>query len=101
MRAFITGSRAYGVPREDSDLDLVVLLSTEDGNTIWKLSEEGPAVRFGMLNLIVYPDCDSEREKFRKWFEVTEELKRRSPVTREEAIKALQAEGIGGDDYLR
>lgn len=36
MNAFITGSHAYGTPREDSDIDLVVLV--EDESTLAALS---------------------------------------------------------------
>jgi hypothetical protein len=34
---FVTGSRAYGTPRPDSDLDVVVLISTEEAKTQQKL----------------------------------------------------------------
>lgn len=36
LPAFLTGSRVYGTPKEDSDIDLVVFM---DKNTYWKLIE--------------------------------------------------------------
>ncbi len=91
--AFITGSRAYGTPREDSDVDLVVLVESEDGAMLWEqgVSQEGEKTcRFGKLNLLVF----ESRERFNKWRDVTEELQRKRPVTRDEAVKAFQDAGF-------
>lgn len=38
MKAFITGSRAYGTPREDSDLDLVILTTPAAKEILRKIS---------------------------------------------------------------
>ncbi len=73
-RAFLTGSRAYGTPREDSDIDLCVLLSRDDYHTLkaalpedaredmddGRYDEEpgGMNIRFGQLNLLAFNDAD-------------------------------------------
>jgi hypothetical protein len=96
---FITGSRAYGTPREDSDLDLVVLTDMESITEMAKLSDnadanvcfsgsglfDGASLRFGKLNLL----CFLEQDQFDAWQQTTIELAARRPVTREEAIAAL------------
>jgi hypothetical protein len=105
----LTGSHAYGTPNEESDIDLVVLLPRAD---IQKLisqtdskyagnmtdmtdtvagSDSGPfacTLRFGKLNLI----CCFTVESFKIWAEGTQFLKKRAPVTRDEAIECLAAE---------
>lgn len=101
MTAFITGSRAYGTPREDSDIDLVISVSPADSEILWRLTEETTgSVRFGRLNLIICEQEDPEKTpiKFFTWRRVTDALKALSlikPVTRDEAVSAFQKEGIG------
>jgi len=96
MEAFLTGSRAYGTPREDSDIDLVVLMSPADSRTLCDhvqgddMAERGEydsgghsfALRFGNLNLIVTTGW----RHYACWRAGTEELVKRRPVTREEAV---------------
>lgn len=94
MNAFLSGSRVYGVPREDilkpSDLDLLVLASVQD---IAKLNgfQDGASgsgqgdwdsVRFGPLNII----ATSDPKRFAVWKQITEDLQARKPVTKEEAV---------------
>jgi len=62
LNSFITGSHAYGIPAEDSDVDLVVLLSPEDKQLLRDVNGDGP-VRFGNLNLIL---CDRQ-DQFDCW----------------------------------
>lgn len=62
MSAFLTGSHVYGDVSEDSDIDLVVLLSKEDKAKLREIHGPGP-VRFGNLNLIL---CDNQ-EQFDCW----------------------------------
>jgi Nucleotidyltransferase domain len=96
MKAFLTGSRAYGTPRIDSDIDLVIFTDVETAGLlqVWGAvenaapqgSDEGSdevygPIRFGKLNLIV---CTSE-EAYRAWVDGTAELKKRAPCSREEA----------------
>lgn len=61
MNAFITGSHAYGTPRPDSDIDVVVLVDGVTEYMIHKMSDvydskkQTPCV-FGKLNLIFCTD---------------------------------------------
>lgn len=98
MKSFVTGSRAYGTPRVDSDIDLVCMVGSDDWETIIEaardeivITEGDPeytsvsaVLRFGKLNLILV----SDREDYNIWMEGTRELKARRPITRDEA-KAL------------
>lgn len=99
MRAFITGSRCYGTPRPDSDLDLVVLVDEDTLEQLESMAEElEPSVpgveyatlRFGLLNVIALLD----EGDFNTWRDVTRQLYERRPVTREQAVAALKAAGI-------
>lgn len=69
MRSFVTGSRMYGTPREDSDIDLVILVARHEMNMLKNHCDEnlsldlgdkyGPqsaSLKFGKLNLIVTTD---------------------------------------------
>lgn len=97
MYGFLTGSHAYGTPREDSDVDLAVFVPAEDADKFrglfaseLRISNEGSypngcAYRFGNLNLLVF----SSEPHFNAWREATAELATRKPVTRSEAIKAI------------
>ena len=100
MHSFITGSRAYGTPRPDSDIDLVVLVSPDDLAKLVELSdkqsdfghpggvhyEDGCCLRFGPLNLI----CVTYPLHFETWKKGTEELVYKKPVTREVAVETLK-----------
>ncbi len=87
MNAFLTGSRAYGTPREDSDIDICVLLDDwipelekfyeEDGSG----GEDGVSFKLpGGVNIIAF--SKKEEHVFRAWHAATQELKERKPVTR-------------------
>lgn len=91
-KAFITGSRAYGTPREDSDIDLAILIDADEGDILWKAGavEGEKTCRFGCLNLLIFNRSD----RFNRWAQVTNELRERSPVSREEAVAAFQAAGF-------
>lgn len=39
-RSFVTGSRAYGLPRPDSDLDLVVLVDQRDLDLLQTMTKD-------------------------------------------------------------
>lgn len=98
MRAFLTGSRRYGTPREDSDIDVVLLCedkSTAQGDwlaaMLWKLSDQGKgSCRYGRLNLLTFTNEDN----FNKWKAVTENLETQRPVSREQAIEAFRDAGF-------
>lgn len=96
VSAFVTGSRVYGTPRPDSDLDLVLLVEPGDlGRLVEHLgkeeSDEGggygndASIKVGKLNLIAVKD----RGEFDAWREGTELLRQRRPVPREEAKQVL------------
>lgn len=92
MRAFLTGSRAYGVPRSTSDIDLVVFLTPEEIDVLidtgaFDAGGSGTgmgnvSVRFGGLNLI----CLIDITDYEIWAEGTKRLIERAPVTRQEAV---------------
>lgn len=88
---FFTGSRVYGTPRADSDLDMV-LRSSELPFSIRGLADSqagsGGSLKFGRLNVIVLSD-----EEFLRWASVTGSLCLRRPVTHEEAIRAFREAG--------
>lgn len=102
--SFLTGSRVYGTPREDSDIDLVVLVSHAEIDLLHKLSENSTDIKvctsdiehglssgsfkFGQINLIAV----TKKEHYEIWKRGTEDLckiagERGSPITREEACK--------------
>ncbi len=101
FRPFLTGSRCYGIPRDDSDIDLVVYLDEADleemdtlENIVMDKDEElesmyGQAytksLRFGNLNLI----CCTDDKVFEAWRIITRELKQMTPVPREFAVKYM------------
>ena len=91
MNAFITGSHAYGTPKEDSDIDLAVLVSEENASLLWAhgINEAG-SIRFGKLNMVVFYND----ENFYRWKKVNDALIKREPVTRDEAISAFQEAGF-------
>jgi len=95
MKAFITGSRAYGTPREDSDLDLVILVDEITKVVLRAVSgvPEDKSVRFGQLNLVILTSA----EKFNLWQSVTNALVAKGPVTHDEAVAAFRAAGLGGE----
>lgn len=89
--AFVTGSRVYGTPRPDSDIDLCVTgISELDYHLLrenaddHKGSGDGSLV-FGRLNLILL-----DAAEFEVWREATNELAARKPVTREEAVREFK-----------
>ena len=103
--ALLTGSRAYGTPREDSDVDLVIRV--RDAATLAAIREAADPVmpnqghsaragrssfRFGDLNLIV---CHTDAE-YAVWAAGTAELVDRAPVAREEAVAVFKRLRGGG-----
>lgn len=98
MNAFITGSRVYGIPREDSDIDLVVLVdeTTRDNLRLLRDNHDAFKVTFGRLNLVLV----TTTKEFEAWKQGTEELKALSPVTREFACKHLiEKRQVSQEDY--
>lgn len=86
-RAFITGSRAYGRPGLNSDVDLVVLVDEATARELIRLSEhKKEPVRFGSLNLIL---CVDETE-YAVWRLGTRQMQRsKAKHTRDQAREVL------------
>jgi hypothetical protein len=103
MKSYITGSRVYGYPREDSDIDLVVALSDADYRSLWawKVSENPsvkPKLMYGNLNLVAFNvDWPDDLARFHKWKAVHDVLCTQAPVTKEFAIEAFRAGGAEGN----
>jgi len=96
---FVTGSRAYGTPNEDSDLDVVMLVPCDLMMTLWGLNTS-KALRYGRMNIIALnasnpDDC----AKFEVWRRVTNELIAERPVSRDAAIARFAQNGIEPHDY--
>lgn len=110
MRAFLTGSRIYSVPKKDSDIDLVVLMSeweilllkglnqpkksfiekcreliSPKDETIYNTVSPTTSLRFGPLNLL----CVSSEKAYNDWREGTDQLRAKAPVSREEAVRVF------------
>lgn len=94
MRAFITGSRAYGSPGPKSDIDLVVMVSNSTRDLLLrygtKVEGEDQVIRFGKLNIIA---CLNE-EEFAIWKVGTrmcfiEKDTSGNPTSRERAIEVF------------
>lgn len=106
FEAFLTGSHAYGLPRADSDVDIVVLVDAEGLDVLRRASgrdpdkecesrgsahnavERGDSLMFGKVNLI----CPPNRAQFDAWHTATVNLRVRRPVTRDEAIAEIEAQ---------
>ena len=105
---FCTGSRVYGTPREDSDIDVVALIDERNFDKkfslLWQQSDDlqeelkgNPAgsyiyepddhsLRFGKLNLL----CFYHKMKFDAWHAGTQHLICLRPVTRDFAVEVLE-----------
>lgn len=100
LPAFITGSRAYGIPEMDSDLDLVVFMTPETYETLTRftdnvvghgesatMDEAGMgSLKFGELNIIPV----TNEAIYKAWKQGTEFLIREMPVDRKRAITVLK-----------
>lgn len=103
LGAFVTGSRIYGQPTEESDLDLVVFMPRDQAEKIAKefpdslqskIHPKGTSAvfKFGPLNLIAVWNED----RLHAWQDGTEGcidamVDRRRGLTREEAIEVHAA----------
>lgn len=94
MRSYITGSRAYGTPREDSDIDLVVVLTVAEAKMLWSLSDASNVLRFGRLNLVAFVETEKGLQRYQAWREVHESLVARRPVSKQECCIAFESRGF-------
>lgn len=89
--AFLTGSRAYGVPRADSDYDIVIRCDRKDavefgadlnGDTSgYPLDEHAWQVKKGAVNFIL---CFTDA-RFQSWKDGTDKLCTIKPASRDVA----------------
>lgn len=99
--AFVTGSRKYGTPRPDSDIDLVIFVESEseydllveladDQGSITCLEEyEGlvlTPLRFAKLNLI----CCVNHDEWQCWHDGTKQMETKRPIARDAAVALLE-----------
>lgn len=99
-KAFLTGSRAYGFPRPESDVDIVVRMPQEAVDVLLKAipaekvrkypDSDSVSLWFDNLNLI----CITSDKAFETWVEGTACLLSRAPVTRDAAIEEFNKRGI-------
>ena len=90
--AFLTGSRAYGLPRPDSDWDVVIYGTKSIEEVLRGLADgTGFPLKIGKLNLIV---AKTPRQ-YDAWRRGTDELRREAPVTRARAVEAFKQLGVG------
>ena len=86
--SFLTGSFAYGTPRYNSDIDLVIWISEADLKWLkqeggqWKTMRHTTSFKLGRLNLLCITDFDT----WQKWREGTDRLIKQRPVTKAQAI---------------
>ena len=106
LKSFLTGSRVYGEPREDSDIDLVIHGDNDLLSSLLLNSETGEMpLRFGKLNLIVLSS-----DTFEAWKKGTDELiadyRLGKPSSRDEAVAVIkrhleeigeETEGVSGN----
>lgn len=110
MTAFVTGSRAYGKAKTDSDLDLVTFVSVDDLEKLKKFyrdlgvpvvdnhyeQDTGAAFVFGKLNLL----CFTREAEFDAWEKATAELVKQRPVTRQQAVFCIKSHLAEIEDEL-
>ena len=70
VKAFITGSYAYGRPNKKSDVDLVVFVDLATAEKLQEFSNLVETIRFGKLNIVL---CFTE-DKFNTWKTTTDRL---------------------------
>lgn len=99
MRSFITGSVAYATATEDSDLDLVVLVSPDTKNKLKEISDnQGYPIKFGCLNLV----CVTSEEEWAAWKLATIRCQNTpAPISKEQAIKIHEhsRKAMGIEEY--
>ena len=109
-KAFVTGSQAYGRPRPDSDIDIVLWVEPETRKKLFALSEQqrkegkipaaGNSCYLTNVNLVLIDSPD----QFDMWEQTTKELVARAevrgcPVLKEEAKQAFIAAGVDPETY--
>lgn len=102
MNAFLTGSRAYGIPTDESDTDLVVYCDDQKALHVLRQHADNPteasrasaaefqpasfSLRYGKLNLIVCTILG----RWDAWRRGTVKLLAEAPVTRDRAKEVFK-----------
>jgi hypothetical protein len=97
---FLTGSRVYGTPTPESDMDMVMFIDYFNLNLLINSGicdkvnifphDGSVGIKIGKLNLI----CLTKQESYKIWLDRTNILLNKAPVTREDAIAELEAGGV-------
>ncbi len=107
MKACLTGSRVYGTPRPDSDLDCVILVEDEDDWDLLSHNQDftqkkmpsfdmsntqggycGRSLRYGKMNVSAVL---RDKRVYEAWEKGTRFLKAIKPVTKEQACLVLES----------
>jgi hypothetical protein len=96
MKSFLTGSRVYGTPKPESDIDLCVLLTYDEIEKLREFSDtklpasrspSSVSLRFGKLNIIATDD----EKVFAEWRLGTSILEALRTVTKDFAIATFNS----------
>lgn len=98
QRPFITGSRAYGSPSDDSDLDIVIrcdryvaaVVEALVGKSSSDYDHESVSVQCGNVNLHL---CTTDRE-YDRWKLGTRSCEVVAPIDRDTAKKLMRVAGV-------
>lgn len=93
--SFLTGSRAYGIPREHSDTDIVIRCDKDDAYMFHPkdyvdsyVEDGGVNSMSAKINNVNYILCFNDAT-YDAWSEGTDELRKIRPVTRLKAIEVI------------
>ena len=97
-KPFVTGSRVYGTPRKDSDLDVVVradeyvirIIESIVGRSASDYDHKSVSVQAGPINLHL---CATD-EEYDRWEKGTKSAEVVKPIDRETAKKLMRVHGI-------
>lgn len=84
MKAFLTGSQIYGIPKPESDIDLVILTTKEVKKELIKQSDnKALPCQFGKLNIIITTNII----QYILWYLSKLRCMQDKPITRDKAIE--------------
>lgn len=95
----LTGSRAYGTPRPDSDIDIVICIDTDNSYHVAllqaladKQDPDKPGLHVDDVNFIIA----MTDEIMKQWVDGTDALLSEAPVSRDRACKVFNERGVTG-----
>jgi predicted nucleotidyltransferase len=95
---FVTGSRVYGTPRPDSDVDLVVVADFDDDffvSVLWDFADDRDGSDCGSLHFEKLNLISVEPDEYDRWKRARDRCLAEKPVTRERAIEIHKEERAG------